>query len=64
MSSHNMATQTNTLGGDYASSTGLFYRPPAVERRRACVANLVIDAARACPETIALSAGADYDDLR
>jgi amino acid adenylation domain-containing protein len=56
-----MATsiQANDLGSDYPSASGIFYRPPAVERRRACVANLVLDAARSSPETIALSAGAD-----
>jgi amino acid adenylation domain-containing protein len=53
------AIQTNALGNDYVSSGALFYRPPAVERRRACVANLVMDAARSSPETIALSAGTD-----
>src|SRR6202451_1922597 len=56
-----MATsiQTNNLGSDYPATSGMFYRPPAVERRRACVANLVLEAARSSPETVALSAGAD-----
>ena len=61
MGSLNMATsiQANNLGSDYPSASGMFYRPPALERRRACVANLVLDAARSAPETIALSSGAD-----
>ena len=54
------STQTNDIGSNYISSSGTVRRPVAVEnRRRACVANLVMEAARSCPGAVALSAGAD-----
>jgi amino acid adenylation domain-containing protein len=63
MSKHNgltMATslQTNTIGSDYNSSNAAFGRPVvAPDRRRACVADLVLEAARSSPEAVALSSG-------
>jgi amino acid adenylation domain-containing protein len=57
-----MATtsQTNVLLSDSNQSLGAFHPTAAVkERRRACVAHLVLEAAKQCPEAIALSAGAD-----
>jgi amino acid adenylation domain-containing protein len=56
-----MATslQTNTVGSDYALPNGAFHsRAAMVNRRRACVADLVMEAARSSPEAIALSFGA------
>ena len=54
------STQANTLGSDYTSSSGGF-QPLAGwgQRRRTCVTDLVLEAARSSPEAIALSAGAD-----
>jgi len=48
------------VGSDYAS-TGAFPRlmPPRNDRRRACVAHLVMEAARSRPEAVALSTEAD-----
>jgi amino acid adenylation domain-containing protein len=54
------STQTNNIASNYVSCSGTVHRPVAVEnRRRACVANLVMEAARSCPGAVALSAGAD-----
>jgi amino acid adenylation domain-containing protein len=55
-----MATsiQTNTIGSDYPLSNGALLRPAArMNSRRACVADLVMEAAKSSPEAIALSAG-------
>ena len=57
-----MATtsQTNVLLSDSNQSLGAFHPTAAVkERRRACVAHLVLEAAKQCPEAIALSAGSE-----
>jgi len=50
-----------TIGSDYASVLGSFpqWKRDGNDRRRFSVANLVLDAAKSCPESIALSAGAD-----
>jgi amino acid adenylation domain-containing protein len=56
-----MATpiQTNTIGANYIPSSGASHWSAVEgERRRACVADLVMAAAKASPEAIALSAGA------
>jgi amino acid adenylation domain-containing protein len=52
--------QTHTIGDDFASSGRAFHWSAAKgNRRRACVADLVMEAARTFPQAIALSAGAD-----
>ncbi len=52
------SSQTNTIGGNYTSRGEAVHGPVAVRnRRRACVADLVMEAARSSPEAIALSAG-------
>src|SRR5271154_1856445 len=56
-----MATsiQTNAIASNYISSTGAVRLSIAGgNRRRACVAHLVMEAARSNPDAIALSAGA------
>jgi amino acid adenylation domain-containing protein len=53
-------TQTNHFSSDYSPSSGALQPAAEVkERRRACVAHLVLDAARHCPEAIAVSAGTE-----
>lgn len=50
----------DTTGGEYISSTGGFgWLPAESERRRACVADLMMDVAKSSPNAIALSAGAN-----
>ncbi len=53
-------TQSNLFSSDYNRSNGAFHPTAEVkERRRACVAHLVLEAAKLSPEAIALSAGAE-----
>jgi len=54
------STQTNNIGSDYASSGGAFHGSVTQgNRRRTCVADLVMQAAGSSPEAIAMSSGAD-----
>jgi amino acid adenylation domain-containing protein len=61
-----ISPQPVTIGSDYASALGLFPRPivEAKDRRRVCVADLMMEAARSRPESIALSCGAEAMTFR
>src|SRR5271154_4129359 len=63
-----ISPQPITSGSDYMSSLGTFPRPIRAgnDRRRVCVADLLMEAALSFPEAIALSTGADtmtFDEL-
>ena len=63
-----ISPQQNFIGSNYTSSAGTFHlhNQEGNGRRRACAADLVMEAARSNPEAIAISAGAQtmtYGDL-
>lgn len=49
----------NATAGEYVSSGGVFRLPAENDRRRACVADLMMGVAKSFPKAIALSSGAD-----
>jgi amino acid adenylation domain-containing protein len=56
-----ISSQPVSSGSDFASNLEVFAQPIMIEneRRRACVADLVIQAAKSLPEATAVSAGSD-----
>jgi non-ribosomal peptide synthetase component F len=54
-----ISPQQNSISRDYSSSTGTFqlHIQQGNRKRRACVADLVMEIARSSPEAIAISAG-------
>lgn len=61
------SSQLNTIAANYAAAGAIHLSMGKEDgTRRPCVADLVVEAARSCPEAIALSAGTDtitFDDL-